>query len=222
MKGKVIDVKDIIQLIKNTTLLNHLSDEDISYRLKNCDFKPVSYKKNSVIHFDGEKCIKLKIILSGKVVVDRIDESGNLLTISEFFSDDLIGGNLLFSKNPYYPMTISTQAATEVLEINKEALFELLCKNPSLLRAFIEDISDHAYILGDKIKHYVNKTIRESIMNFLNYESKKQNSRHIRLNMSKKALAERIGVQRTSLSRELAKMRDEGLIAFDKDSITIL
>ncbi|NLZ83309.1 MAG: winged helix-turn-helix domain-containing protein, partial [Clostridiales bacterium] len=45
---------------------------------------------------------------------------------------------------------------------------------------------------------------------------------HIKLNMTKKALAERIGVQRTSLSRELAKMRAEGLILFDKDAITIL
>ncbi|HPE16011.1 MAG TPA: helix-turn-helix domain-containing protein, partial [Oscillospiraceae bacterium] len=40
--------------------------------------------------------------------------------------------------------------------------------------------------------------------------------------MTKKALAERIGVQRTSLSRELAKMRDDGLIKFDIDSIELL
>lgn len=221
-KGMIIRMIDIIKIIKNTTLFRHLSVEDISYRLNNRDFKVVSYKKNSVIHFDGERCITLEIILSGRVVVDRIDEAGNLLTIAEFFSDDSIGGNLLFSENPYYPMTISTQAATEILEIDKEALFELLCKNPSLLAAFLEDISDHAFILGDKIKHYVNKTIRESIINFLNYESIKQSSSHIRLNMSKKALAEKIGVQRTSLSRELAKMRDDGLIVFDKNSITIL
>lgn len=156
------------------------------------------------------------------MVVDSIDEAGNLLTISEFFSDDIIGGNLLFSKNPYYPMTVTSQTPTEILEVDKEALFELLCNYPSLLRTFLEVISDHAFILGDKIKHYVNKTIRESIMNFLNYESKKQSSNHIKLNMTKKALAERIGVQRTSLSRELAKMRAEGLILFDKDAITIL
>lgn len=33
--------------------------------------------------------------------------------------------------------------------------------------------------------------------------------------MSKKALADKIGVQRTSLSRELSRMRDDGLITFD-------
>ena len=185
-------------------------------------FKVTSYKKSSVVHFDGETCNKLEIILSGKVVVDRIDESGNLLTISEFYNDDILGGNLLFSKNPYYPMTISTQLPTNILEIEREVLFELLCNNPIFLRTYLELTSDRAFILGDKIKHYINKTIRESIMSYLNYESKKQNSNHIKLNTTKKALAEKIGVQRTSLSRELAKMREDGLILFDTDSITLL
>jgi len=211
-----------IDLIRKTTLLSSLSDKDLLTNLSNGKFKIVSFKKNSVIHFDGELCSKLEIILSGKVVVDRIDESGNLLTISEFFSDDILGGNLLFSKNPYYPMTISTQLPTDILKIDREMLFELFCHYPKFLRTYLELISDHALILGDKIKHYVNKTIRESIMNYLHYESKKQNSKHIRLNITKKALAERFGIQRTSLSRELAKMRKDGLITFDRYSITLL
>lgn len=211
-----------IDLLRSTELLKFLSDDDILTNLRNGKFKVVSYKKNSVVHFDGEPCNKLEIILSGKVVVDCIDESGNLLTISEFYSDDILGGNLLFSKNHCFPMTISTQLPTDILEIDREALFELFCRNSLFLRTYLEHISNHAFILGDKIKHYVNKTIRESIMSYLNYESKRQNSNHIKLNITKKSLAEKIGVQRTSLSRELAKMKKDGLILFDADSITLL
>lgn len=211
-----------INLIREITLLHSLSDKDIITNLKNGTFRIVSYKKNSVIHFDGELCSKLEIILSGKVVVDRIDESGDLLTISEFYSNDIVGGNLLFSKSPYYPMTISTQLPTEILEIDREMLFQLFYHNPQFLRTYLGLISNHAFILGDKIKHYINKPIRESILNYLDYESKKQNSNHIKLSISKKALAEKIGIQRTSLSRELAKMRTDGLIIFDRNSITLL
>lgn len=211
-----------LNLIRSTALIKSLSDEDILVNLKSGKFKVTSYKKNSVIHFDGETCNKLEIILSGKVVVDRIGESGNLLTISEFYNDDILGGNLLFSKYPYYPMTVLTQLPTDILEIDRETLFELFCNNPIFLRTYLELTSDRAFILGNKIKHYINKTIRESIMNYLNYESKIQNSNRIKLNTTKKSLAEKIGVQRTSLSRELAKMRDDGLILFDTDSITLL
>ncbi len=211
-----------VYLMKQITLLNTLSEEDMLNNLRSGAFRISRYKKNSIIHFEGEKCTKFEIILSGKIVVNNIDESGKLLTISEFDADDIIGGNLLFSRQPYYPMTVSAQTPSEVLEIHREALFELLSSNPLFLRAYLEHISDNAFILGNKIKYHVNKTIRQSVLNYLNYESKRQNSRHIKLNTTKKALAERIGVQRTSLSRELAKMRDDGLIAFDRYSITLL
>lgn len=215
-------MKKHANLIKNTTLLNSVSEENIQTSLDNGNFRVVSYGKRCVVHFDGEPCRKLEIILTGKVVVERIDESGNLLAISEFYQDDIIGGNLLFSKNPVYPMTVSTQFPTVILEIDKDILFELLCHDPKVLSKFLELVSNHAYILGDKIRHYVNKTIRKSIMSYLDYECKKQNSNYIKLNISKKSLAESIGVQRTSLSRELAKMKRDGLILFDKDSITLL
>lgn len=143
------------------------------------------------------------------------------MTIAEFLSGDVLGGNLMFSKNPYYPMTVTAKEATLILEINKDRLFQLFSDNHEFLRSYLEYVSDHTVILGDRIKHYVNRTIRESIISYLNYECKKQNSTTIKLSMTKKALAERIGVQRTSLSRELAKMREDGLIEFSPISIIL-
>ena len=210
------------ELLQNTTLLRSLSKESITDKLVSGKFKVAKYGEDNIVHFEGERCDKLEIILSGEIVVERIDVSGDLLVISEFQSDDSIGGNLLFSNNPYYPMTVSSKSHTTILEIDREVLFEMFCSNPILLRSYLEFVSDNASILGIKIKDYVNKTIRESVMTYLNYESKKQESNHIILNISKKALAEKIGVQRTSLSRELAKMKKDKLIVYDVDSITIL
>lgn len=211
-----------LKLIENSTLLKTVPMEEILEFLKLGSFKPVSYEKGSVIHFDGDKCSKLEIILSGKIVIERIDQSGDLLTITEFYQDDILGGNLIFSKNPCYPMTITAQQSSVLLEISKDLLFELCFSNRSFLENYLELISDNALLLGDKIKHYVNRSIRESLINFLKYEYKKQSTHKIKLSISKKALAEKIGVQRTSLSRELKKMKNDGLIDFNADFITIL
>lgn len=208
-----------LYLINQTRLLDSLSPEEIKIYLDDGSFKVTTYGKNNVVHFDGEVCSKLEIILKGNVVVERIDESGNLMTIAEFFNDDILGGNLMFSKNPRYPMTTTAKQQTIILEINKERLFQLFSDNHDFLRMYLEFVSDHSAILGDRIKHYVNRTIRESILSFIDYEGKQQKTNRIRLNMSKKALAEKIGVQRTSLSRELANMRAEGLITFNAEFI---
>ena len=211
-----------LKLIENTTLLSTLPSDYNKLHLANGNFKVKTYTKNSIIHFEGDHCFKLEIVLTGKVVVARIDESGNLLTIAEFFQNDILGGNLMFSNNPYFPMTSTALEESVILEIEKNLLFTLLSESPVFLKAYLEFVADHTFILGDKIKHYVNKTIRECVLGFLDYESKHQNSNKVILNMTKQTLADKIGVQRTSLSRELSKMRNEGLIEYDSKSITIL
>ncbi len=211
-----------LELIRQIDLIKSIKSEEIESYLSEGSCNITEYGKNNIVHFVGEFCSKLEIILSGKVVIERIDESGNLMTIADFYGGDVLGGNLMFSKNPYYPMTVTAKDATLILEINKTRLFQLFSDNHDFLKSYLEYVSDHTVILGDRIKHYVNRTIRESIISYLDYERKKQNSNIIKLNMTKKALAERIGVQRTSLSRELAKMREDGLIEFTPVSISLL
>ena len=215
-------MKKYSELMRQIDLIKSIKPEEIESYLSEGSCNITEYGKNNIVHFVGEFCSKLEIILSGKVVIERIAESGNLMTIADFYGGDVLGGNLMFSKNPYYPMTVTAKAATLILEINKTRLFQLFSDNHDFLKSYLEYVSDHTVILGDRIKHYVNRTIRESIISYLDYERKKQNSNIIKLNMTKKALAERIGVQRTSLSRELAKMREDGVIEYTPVSISLL
>ncbi len=208
-------------LLCDSRLLSALSPKKINAYMASRDFNIVSYAKGVVIHFEGDECSNFELILSGVIVVDRIDEFGNLFTISTFTKDDILGGNMLFSKNPYYPMTITAQEDAVILEIARETLFDIFCENPVFLRGFLAYISDHTFILGDKIKTTVYRPLREKLLHYLRREQNLQGSSRIQLNQSKKKLAEHLGVQRSSLSRELAKMRDEGLIAFDRYSITL-
>ncbi len=215
----MIKYRNLVEMI---SLFDCLKPETIEKYFNEAKFSIKSYQANNIIHFENEKCDKLEIILKGSVAVERIDESGDLLLVSSFKENDIIGGNLIFSKTPFYPLTVSTQVETIILEVNKETLFRLFLENPDFLIVYLEFISDHASMLGSKIKDYMNKSIRSSIISYLLYESKKQNKQQITLKTSKKNLAKKIGVQRTSLSRELAKMRDEGLIVYDAKTISIL
>lgn len=211
-------MKNILDLLKQIDLVKSFDANQLESLLQAKGNKVNSYERNNIVHFVGDICENLEIILSGEVAVERTDESGKLMTIAEFFDGDILGGNLLFSKNPCYPMTVTAKKPTIILEISKRQLFYLFASSLDFLKSYLAYISDHSVILGDRIKHYVNRTIRECIISYLDYESKKQESSTIKLTISKKALAERIGVQRTSLSRELAKMRNEGLIEFDKNN----
>ncbi|MDD4504112.1 MAG: helix-turn-helix domain-containing protein, partial [Clostridiaceae bacterium] len=60
------------------------------------------------------------------------------------------------------------------------------------------------------------KTIRQKICESLYDEYMKQKQLTINLQMNRNEWAERLGVQRPSLSRELIKMRKEGIIDYDR------
>lgn len=211
-----------IHLIEESFLLSTLDKNVILEFLKDRRFKIVSYGKNSILHFEGDLCNTSEIILKGKILIDRIDVFGNLLNIAELKEGEILGSNLLFSSNPYYPMTVTAQEPTIVLEIPKDLLLDLCFQNKEFLKRYLKLISDNAFVLGNKLKEHVNKTIRERLLNYLKFQSQRQDAYHIQLHTSKKVLAEKFGVQRTSLSRELKKMKEEGLIDFDNKSITVL
>lgn len=217
-----MDIKKYVALIKATDLFKDIPYEELLTRFTFDSYSISNYKKSSIIHFEGEKCLFLDIILEGHVIIQRIDEKGNALTIVDFHSGDSIGGNLLFSKYPYYPMTIMAKTASKILHVKKSLVLELCQLNSTFLIEYLSSISDKTAILTNKIKVISLKSIRDSIIDFLKYESFLQNTNNIKLNITKKELAERLGVQRTSLSRELKKMKNDGLVDFNANYISII
>ncbi|PRR80466.1 Crp/Fnr family transcriptional regulator [Clostridium vincentii] len=215
-------MKTYIDFLKNMDLFKGFSNEEIVdlFTINLCKIK--EYKKNSILYFQNEKCTSFDIILKGTISVQRIDSNGNVLTISNFTLGDILGGNLLFSNKSFYPMTVVSKNNTVLLHIDKDLVLKLCQSNIHFLKNFLESLSDKTLILTDKIKSLSMKTIRQCIIDFLIYESYSQNSKTIKLELTKKELAEKFGIQRSSLSRELNKMRIDGLIEYDAYSITIV
>jgi len=216
-----MNIKDYLDILKLTGLFDEFSAKELLNLFKTHNYIISKYNKGSIIHFESEKCNYWDIILKGQVFVQKIDEKGNVLTVAEFKIGDNIGGNLLFSKYPYYPMSVIAKSDTEILHIPKDFVLQLCQTSQDFLVKFLTCISDKTAILTSKIKSISMKSIRESIIEFLNYEYYTQKSKEIKLNMTKKELAERLGIQRTSLSRELNKMKKDGLIDYDAHFITI-
>ena len=164
----------------------------------------------------------MDIILEGKVVIKNIDDKGNILSIVTLNRGSMLGGNLIFSSKNEYPMTVIAQSDTKLLRMKKEMILNLCQNNEIFLINLLETFSDKALVLTSKIHSLAKKTIREKIMEFLLFEIKRQETNTILLPLSKKDLAERFGVERPSLQRELRNMKEEGLISYDSNSISLL
>jgi CRP-like cAMP-binding protein len=212
----------LINILKLNPLFSHFSTEALNTLLYECQYTIADYAKNSVVHFENEICTSLDIIIKGDIIIQKIDENGNILTVTEFTLGDTMGENLLFSTTPYYPLSAITKSNCTLLHLSKDLIIKLCQFNTTFLMRFLECISNKAVLLSSRLKSVTLKTIKESIIDYINYEYYLQKNTTIQLNLTKKALAEKMGIQRTSLSRELNKMQKDGLIEYDHHSITVL
>lgn len=217
----IIKTDQYFEVLAGLDLFKSFPREELKARLEASGYEIKVYEKDQVIHLQNEVCKSMDIILEGKVVIQKIDEEGNVLTINVFSAPEIIGAHLIFSTNNIYPMTVVADSEVVILRLNRKLIIELGQSNPDFMVALLQVISDRIMILADKIRTISHSTIREQIIAFLTYEYHMQQSPVIKLNYSKKELAERLGVQRTSLSRELNKMRRDGLLDYDARAITL-
>jgi len=213
---------NFIHILEHIDLFEDLSFQNIESLFEKSSYEVKNYKKNSVIYLQNEKCTTLDIVLKGTISVQGIDDKGSYVSISDFNIGDVIGGNLLFSHKNFYPMMVLSKTDVTILHLKKDLILSLCQSNTTFLIKFFQLLSDKTLILTDKIKTLSFKSIRQCIIDFLIYENYAQKSNVIKLTLTKKQLAEKFGVQRPSLSRELTKMRKDGLIEYDAYSITIL
>ena len=217
----IIKIDQYLDALSGLSLFNGFSREELKQLFDGSSYEIKRYSRGRIIHLQNEVCRAMDIILEGKVAVQKIDQEGNVLTINVFSAPDVIGAHLVFSTNNTYPMTIISETNTVIVRLPQELIIELSRHNLDFMVALLKTISDRMLILADKIRTISHKSIRQQIIAYLTYELHLQKSPVIKLSYSKKELAERLGVQRSSLSRELNKMRREGLLEYDARTITL-
>lgn len=214
-------IKNYLHILKKTALFREFDIEHINEILSKSDYSIKQHGKEDMIFMEGDMCKNLSIVLEGAVEIQKIDPSGKVLTVAKFGVGDTFGENLIFGNKNLYPMTVVSKSKSQVLHIPKETVVKLCQSNSVFLNEFLRVLSNRAVNLSAKLKEVTLKTIRQKICEFLYQKYKSTGNMVIELGMSKKEWADKIGVQRPSLSRELIKMKDEELIDYDKDTIVI-
>jgi len=215
-------MKNYFDQINSIKLFEGLLEGQIAEILDLSKYCIKNYSKGQIIHLEKEGCHSMDFVLEGRISVQKIDKGGNAVIISSFNAGEAVGVNLIFSKNNYYPFHVIAASQTTILHLGERMILELCKDNQDFMIHLLEFLSDRSLRLTEKINAITLKTLRQKILDFLESERIQQDNHRIRLPITKKELAENLGVQRTSLSRELNKMRGEGLIDFNSKEIIII
>lgn len=215
-------MKSIIQALKKSVLFKNIDEETISKLLESITWTVEKYKTNDVIAIEGDSCDRLGIILNGNIEIHKPFESGQVVTINHFSQGNIFGEALVFSGTHEYPATIISSDKSEVLFISRQDVVDLMSLNKIILNNFVGVLSNRILMLNEKMTNLSYNSVRKKVANMILTAHRKQKSLNIELPYGRKKMAELLNIPRPSLSRELINMKNENLIDFHKNEITIL
>ncbi|GAA0181641.1 Crp/Fnr family transcriptional regulator [Clostridium sediminicola] len=214
-------MKNFIEALTKCSLFEEFQNEELEGIISGLNYKIEQYNKNQYIAMEGDPIGGIGIVINGSVEVQKCFPSGKTVAINRLHEGGVFGEVIIFSSKHVYPSAVVSTTDSKVLFISKTDIIKLCKEHDEFLSEFMSTLSNKILILSNKLKNLSYETIRGKIVSFLLEEYEVHQNPVIELRISKKELAEHFGITRPSLSRELIKMREEGYIAFDKNTITI-
>ena len=212
----------MIPALVNNPLFRGITPERLFADLEEISFHTRSYKKGEILAQQGAVCNRLVILTKGSVRGEMIDYSGRLIKVEDIAAPRAIAPLFLFGEENRYPVEVTANEPTEVIELPKSSVLSLFRKNEQFLENYMILSANYARTLSDKLFFMSFKTIRQKLASYLLRLYKQQQQTHITLDRSQQELSDYFGVSRPSLARELAHMQEDGLLIADRKHITIL
>lgn len=212
----------MIPALVNNPLFRGITPERLFADLEEISFHTRSYKKGEILAQQGAVCNRLVILTKGSVRGEMIDYSGRLIKVEDIAAPRAIAPLFLFGEENRYPVEVTANEPTEVIELPKSSVLSLFRKNEQFLENYMNLSANYARTLSDKLFFMSFKTIRQKLASYLLRLYKQQQQTHITLDRSQQELSDYFGVSRPSLARELAHMQEDGLLITDRKHITIL
>lgn len=212
----------MIPALVNNPLFRGITPERLFADLEEISFHTRSYKKGEILAQQGAVCNRLVILTKGSVRGEMIDYSGRLIKVEDIAAPRAIAPLFLFGEENRYPVEVTANEPTEVIELPKSSVLSLFRKNEQFLENYMNLSANYARTLSDKLFFMSFKTIRQKLASYLLRLYKQQQQTHITLDRSQQELSDYFGVSRPSLARELAHMQEDRLLIADRKHITIL
>ena len=215
-----------IPILQETQLFEGCGKENIEAMLGCLQARLRTYKKGSFVLRQGERLDKIMVLAEGKLHIQRDDHWGNRSIINIITPAEMFG--------EAFAAPDSGALLNDVLAVEDSVvfLFDLnriitVCSSACRFHSMVVQnlffaISEKNRKLVQKLGYMSERTTRGKLIAYHSDEAKTQNSSAFSIPFNRQQLADYLSVDRSAMSSELCRMRDEGLLRFDRNRFELL
>lgn len=207
-------------------IFSGISKDHLGPMLKCLHATEKKYKKNEFIFLEGENVAYIGVILSGQVNMLKEDFGGQLSVLAVMRNSELFGETFVCGSRQDTTVSFQAAAPTRALLLPFHRVLNVCSNNCAFHHQVITNlvrlIADKNMLLLQKVEISSKKTLREKILTYLYFLKGQQHSNYIECPLDRQELAGFLNANRSSLSRELSLMQEEGILEYDRNLFHLL
>lgn len=218
-------MKNFLPIIRSSTLFSGISAEELTAMLSCLDMKTESFLKDAFLLRAGDTAESIGLVLSGNVLIVQEDIWGNRNILSKAGPGQTFAA--AYACAPGSVLNVSALAETPVtaMFLNVKRVLNVCpsaCAHHSrIIRNLLGELAEKNLRFGEKLTHMGQRTTRAKLMSYFSAEAQRLGTYEFDIPFSRQQLADYLAVERSGLSQELGKMRDEGLLSFRKSHFVL-
>ena len=217
-------MKKTFETAKNNPLFQGIAFSDFERMLDCLSARTRMYKKDEIVLLSGNTINFVGLILSGAVRIVKEDMDGNSAIVTDLAVSEIFGEVFACAGITQSPVTIEAAEDTEILFLDYKKVITICSSSCPFHARLVENmlklIARKNILLNQKIEILSKRTTREKLFCF--FDARRGAARKFTVPFNREELAHYLCVDRSALSNELGKMRDEGLINFEKNKFEII
>ena len=218
-------MKKVCDAMKKSVLFWDIKEEDLERVISCFDVKLSRYDRDEFVIHQGERAKGVGLVVSGQLHIIREDFLGNREILTEVGAGDIFDEVYAELADEYQSIAVVAVQPTEAAFFSIDKMLTTCSSNCTfhniIIKNMLRVMAQKNLMLTRKMAHLSRKSIREKLVSYLSDESSRQGKREIKIPFNRQQLADYLSVERSALSRELSKMKEEGLIEFYKNQFVL-
>lgn len=170
------------------------------------------FVKGAAVLREGESTHSLGVLLAGRLRLVRTDWDGNREIVADLAPGAIFAESFAVAPHPPLAVTVEAVAPAEVLFLDAARLAA-----SDRASALLSILAGKNRYLNEKLSIVSRRRTREKVLAFLSAESRRAGTCEFEIPFDRQGLADYLAVDRSALSAELGRLRDEGVLSFRKN-----
>lgn len=214
------------ELVKSCPLFRGIDPEDLGAMLKCMSAREIEPERGEFIMTTPGSAPLMGVVLAGEVEMISEDYFGKKSLLTVLPVGSVFGESYSCVKARHRTIAYQASGKCRVLLLDYDRILhacKLVCRfHHRMIENMVELIAEKNLELIEKLEVTSRTSIREKLLTYLTRQAERTGSATFQVPMGRTELAEYLCTDRSAMTRELSRMREEGLIDFDKRTFTLL